>query len=167
MSGPRPARTLTLSLLGGGARVAVGVLWLVEGILKYRAGFGAADIELVVQSTEGNPRVPWFFAPLGSFMGTAPELFGAVMPALEVALGVLLVAGLLTRITAFLSIGTLMLYWSADQLIAQYPAMVVLSAVVLLIPLAGRLGVDGWLRARRARRTEAASGLWEDLSDGA
>ncbi|MGO4488846.1 DoxX family membrane protein [Microbacterium sp. 2RAF4] len=161
MTGTRPARALTLSLLGGGARVAVGVLWLIEGILKYRAGFGAADIELVAQSTEGNPRVPWFFAPLGSFMGTAPELFGVVMPALEVALGVLLVAGLLTRITAFLSIGTLMLYWSADQLIAQYPAMVMLSAVVLVVPAAARFGMDGWLRARRARGSEAASGLWE------
>ncbi|KKX98429.1 MULTISPECIES: DoxX family membrane protein [Microbacterium] len=161
MSGARPARALVLSLLGGGARVAVGVLWLIEGILKYRAGFGAADIELVAQSTEGNPRVPWFFAPLGSFMGTAPELFGVVMPALEVALGVLLVAGLLTRITAFLSIGTLMLYWSADQLIAQYPAMVMLSAVVLLVRAAARLGVDGWLRARRAQGTETTSGLWE------
>ncbi|KTR77140.1 hypothetical protein NS234_08880 [Microbacterium oxydans] len=161
MSGARPARALVLSLLGGGARVAVGVLWLIEGILKYRAGFGAADIELVAQSTEGNPRVPWFFAPLGSFMGAAPELFGVVMPALEVALGVLLVAGLLTRITAFLSIGTLMLYWSADQLIAQYPAMVMLSAVVLLVPAAARLGVDGWLRARRAQGTKTASGLWE------
>lgn len=161
MSGARPARALVLSLLGDGARVAVGVLWLIEGILKYRAGFGAADIELVAQSTEGNPRVPWFFAPLGSFMGAAPELFGVVMPALEVALGVLLVAGLLTRITAFLSIGTLMLYWSADQLIAQYPAMVMLSAVVLLVPAAARLGVDGWLRARRAQGTKTASGLWE------
>ncbi len=154
MTGSRPAGPLALSLLGGGARVAVGVLWLIEGILKYRAGFGAADIELVAQSTEGNPRVPWFFEPLGSFMGMAPELFGVVMPALEVALGLLLVAGLLTRITAFLSIGTLMLYWSADQLISQYPAMVVLAAVVLLLPASGRFGVDGWLRARRARTTD-------------
>ena len=131
--------------------MAVGVLWLIEGGLKYRAGFGAADIELVVQSTEGNPRVPWFFGPLGSFMGTAPGLFGVVMPALEVALGLLLVAGLLTRLAAFLSIGTLMLYWSADQLISQYPAMVVLSAVVLLLPGSGRFGLDGWRRRRRAR----------------
>ncbi|CAN7501749.1 MULTISPECIES: DoxX family membrane protein [Microbacterium] len=164
MIGSRPAGVLTLSLLGAGARVAVGVLWLIEGILKYRAGFGAADIELVAQSTEGNPRVPWFFEPLASFMGMAPGVFGVVMPALEVALGVLLVAGFLTRIAAFLSIGTLMLYWSADQLIAQYPAMVVLSAVVLLLTVSGRFGMDGWLRARRREATEATaatSGLWE------
>lgn len=151
MTGSRSAGALAVSLLGGAARVAVGVLWLIEGALKYRAGFGAADIELVAQSTQGNPRVPWFFEPIGSFMGAAPELFGVVMPALEVALGLLLVAGLLTRITAFLSIGTLMLYWSADQLIAQYPAMVLLSAVVLLLPSSGRFGMDGWLHSRRSR----------------
>lgn len=161
MTGPRPVGAPTLSLLGGAARVSVGVLWLIEGILKYRAGFGAADIELVAQSTEGNPRVPWFFEPLGSFMGTAPELFGVVMPALEIVLGALLVAGLSTRITAFVSIGTLMLYWSADQLIAQYPAMVILAAVVLLLPAAGRFGVDGWLRSRRTRTRYTTSGLWE------
>lgn len=161
MTGPRPVGAPPLSLLGGAARVSAGVLWLIEGILKYRAGFGAADIELVAQSTGGNPRVPWFFEPLGSFMGTAPELFGVVMPALEIVLGVLLVAGLSTRITAFVSIGTLMLYWSADQLIAQYPAMVILAAVVLLLPAAGRFGVDGWLRSRRARARNTTSGLWE------
>lgn len=161
MTDPRPVGAPILSLLGGAARVSVGVLWLIEGVLKYRAGFGAADIELVAQSTEGNPRVPWFFEPLGSFMGTAPELFGVVMPALEIVLGVLLVAGLLTRITAFVSIGTLMLYWSADQLIAQYPAMVILAAVVLLLPAAGRFGVDGWRRARRSRARNTTSGLWE------
>ena len=155
MTGPRPAGTLALSLLGGVARVAVGVLWLIEGIVKYRAGFGAADIDLVVQSTENNSRAPWYFEPLSSFMGAAPGLFGVVMPALEVALGVLLIAGLLTRITAFLSIGTLMLYCSADQLIAQYPAMVVLSSVVLLLPAAGRFGLDGWMRARRTRADAA------------
>ncbi|QNA93796.1 MULTISPECIES: DoxX family membrane protein [unclassified Microbacterium] len=149
MTGSRPAGPLIGSVLGGGARVAVGVLWLNEGFVKYRAGFGAADIALVTGSTEENPRVPWFFAPVGSFMQTAPGLFGVVMPALEVALGLLLVAGLLTRIAAFVSIGTLMLYWSADQLIAAYPAMVVLCAVVLLLPAAGRFGVDGWLRRRR------------------
>ena len=158
MTGSRPAGALALSLLGGGARVAVGVLWMIEGFLKYRAGFGAADIELVAQSTEGNPRVPWFFEPLGSVMGTAPALFGVVMPALEVVLGVLLVAGSLTRIAAFMSIGTLMLYWSADQLIAQYPAMVVLSAVVLLLPGSGRFGMDGWFRARRSRATGRGPG---------
>lgn len=147
----RPHWTLAASLISGAARVALGVLWLIEGVVKYRAGFGAADIQLVVDSTASNSRVPWWFSPIGGFMDAAPELFGIVMPALEVLLGILLIAGILTPLAAFASIGTLMLYWGADQLATQYPVMVVLSAVVLLAPGAGRFGVDGWWRHRRAR----------------
>lgn len=154
MTAPRSTRLLIGSLLGAAARVAIGVLWLIEGTLKYRAGFGAADIELVAQSAQGNTRVPDFFDPLGAAMASAPASFGVAIPALEVGLGVLLVSGLLTRTAAFVSVGTLALYWSADQLIAQYPVMAVLSAMVLAIVAAGRLGVDGWVRARRARPVE-------------
>jgi thiosulfate dehydrogenase [quinone] large subunit len=146
---------LVASLFGGAARVAVGMLWLAEGVLKYRAGFGAADIELVAQSTGGNSRVPWWFEPLGAFMGAASGLFGVVIPALEVLLGLMLVAGVFSRLTAFASIGTLMLYWSSDQLIAQYPVMVLLSALVIASPAAGRFGVDGWWRRRTAASDRA------------
>ena len=97
--------SLVVPLLGGAARVAAGVLWSAEGVLKYRA----------------------------------------------VLLGLLLIAGLFTRLTAFASIGTLMLYWSSDQLIAQYPVMVLLSALVLASPVSGRFGIDGWRRQQRSR----------------
>lgn len=149
MSGGGRRLALASSLLGGAARVAVGVLWLLEGILKYRAGFGAADIELVARSTAGNSRTPWWFVPLGGAMDSAAGLFGVVIPALETLLGALLLVGLMTSPVALASIGTLMLYWASDQLIAQYPVMVLLSALVLVLPSAGRFGVDGWWRRRR------------------
>jgi len=141
----------TAEVVGALARVAAGVLWLGEGVLKYRAGFGSADILLVAQGTTGNSRVPFFFRPLGALMQAAPGLFGFAIPALEVALGILLVLGLgrvLTTITALGSVATLMLYWSSDQLIAQYPLLTLLSAIVLALPWSGRLGV-AWLWARR------------------
>ncbi|KJL34303.1 hypothetical protein [Microbacterium azadirachtae] len=153
-----PARTapwlLASALLGAAARIAAGALWLNEGILKYRAGFGSADILLVAQGAAGNSRVPFFFRPLGALMQAAPDLFGIAIPALEAGLGLLLVLGLgrvLTAIAALGSIATLMLYWSSDQLIAQYPAMVLLSAVVLALPRAGRVGVAWWWERRRGR----------------
>lgn len=139
-------------ILSAAARIAVGVLWLNEGILKYRAGFGSADILLVAQGSVDNSRVPFFFRPLGALMQAAPGLFGITIPALEVMLGVLLVLGLgrvVTTITALGSIATLMLYWSSDQLIAQYPAMVLLSALVLALPWSGRLGAAWWWERRR------------------
>ena len=147
---------LAAALVGALTRVTAGVLWLGEGTLKYRAGFGSADILLVAQGAAGNSRIPFFFRPLGALMQAAPGLFGFAIPALEIALGVLLVLGVgrvATTITALGSIATLMLYWSSDQLIAQYPAMVLLSAVVLALPRSGRLGV-AWLWERR-RAVEA------------
>lgn len=151
-----PARGMLLVALAGAlARVAAGVLWLGEGVLKYRAGFGSADILLVAQGAAGNSRIPFFFRPLGALMQAAPGLFGVAIPALEIALGILLVLGLgrvTTTIAALGSIATLMLYWSSDQLIAQYPAMVLLSAIVLALPRSGRLGVAWlWERRREAR----------------
>jgi len=144
-----PRTTLVASLLGGAARVAAGVLWIAEGTLKYRAGFGAADIRLVAESAAGNSRVPFFFAPLADAMRAAPGLFGVAIPALEILLGVLLVAGagrrrgarVWTVLVALASFGTLMLYWSSDQLVAQYPVMAMLSAIVIAIPVSGLFGL--------------------------
>jgi thiosulfate dehydrogenase [quinone] large subunit len=133
------------------ARVAVGALWLAEAIVKYRAGFGAADILLVADSTRGNSRTPWWFPPVETIMNGAPALMGFAIPLLELLLGVTLVIGFLPRWAAFLSIGTLMLYWGSDQLISQYPLMVVLSAVVLALPGADCWSVMAWLRRRSVR----------------
>ncbi|SDM20567.1 hypothetical protein [Microbacterium azadirachtae] len=141
-------------VVGTLARIAAGALWLGEGLLKYRAGFGSADILLVAQGSTGNSRVPFYFRPLGALMQATPGLFGFAIPALEVALGILLVLGLgrvLTTITALGSVATLMLYWSSDQLITQYPLMTLLSAIVLALPWSGRFGV-AWLWARRRGR---------------
>lgn len=143
-------------VLGGTARVAVGVLWLLEGIEKYRAGFGASDILLVADGAARNPRTPWWFAPLDAGMQAFPVLFGFAIPALEVLLGLLLTAGLFTRLAALASIATLMLYWGSDQLVDQYPVMVLLSAVVLAVPSAGRYGV-GMLLSVSARAAPASS----------
>ncbi len=114
------------------ARIALGAAWLHEGYVKYHAGFGRSDILLVVGSATGNPRVPgafgWFATEV---MGRFATVFGVVVPLTEVALGVAAVVGLLPRLTAFVAIGLLCFYWSADQLVVQYPVMVVLAATVL------------------------------------
>lgn len=134
---PTVASARVAPALVGAARVALGVLWLHEGIVKYRAGFGAADIGFVVDGAANNPRVPApFAAVVETLLGAAPGLFGALMPLLEVLLGALLVAGVLTRVAACVSVVTLMTYWLADLLVGQYPVMVLLSVVVLLFPAA-------------------------------
>ena len=113
------------------ARVALGALWLHEGIVKYHAGFGRADILLVVQSAASNERVPVFYrAFTRDVVGHVPTAFGVGVPLLEVALGIALVLGLATLPVALLSAFQLCNYWSADQLVTQYPIMLALSVAV-------------------------------------
>lgn len=113
------------------ARVALGALWLHEGIVKYHAGFGRADILLVVQSAASNERVPGFYrAFTRDVVGHVPSVFGIGVPLIELALGVALILGIATLPAALLSAFQLCNYWSADQLITQYPVMLVLSVGV-------------------------------------
>ena len=124
--------SLVASIFFGAARVSLGILWLHEGIFKYTAHFGRADILLVADSAKSNSRVPEYFGAFaGRILGSWPGLFGFVIPLLETALGVALIIGALSLPAALASLLTLMTYWSSDQLIAQYPIMGILSAVVI------------------------------------
>jgi thiosulfate dehydrogenase (quinone) large subunit len=124
--------SLVASIFFGAARVALGILWLHEGIFKYTAHFGRADILLVADSAKSNSRVPEYFGAFaGRILGSWPGLFGFVIPLLETALGVALIIGVLSLPAALASLLMLMTYWSSDQLIAQYPIMGILSAVAI------------------------------------
>lgn len=128
--------TLIASALVGAVRVALGVLWLHEGTLKYRAHFGAADILLVANSAKSNSRVPGFFKSFADFaLAGWPHFFGFAMPLLETTLGVVLVMGVFSLPASLMSAFTLLTYWSADQLITEYPVMAALSMVVIAWPL--------------------------------
>ncbi|AZG47552.1 DoxX family membrane protein [Gordonia insulae] len=134
-------RVLAAPVLMGAARIALGILWLNEGILKYRAHFGSADIQLVVDGAMSNSRVPGYFTEFATLvMDPLTELFGVAIPAMETGLGIVLVIGVLVRPAAALSAVMLMTYWMADQLIGQYPIMVLLSVAVVAFPHAA----SGW-----------------------
>ena len=132
----RSIRSRPASVAGGvafgAARIALGALWLHEGLFKYAAHFGRSDILLVVTSVDGNTRVdPHFKAFVDFALHGWPGLFGFLVPLLETTLGVALILGVLTLPAAIVSLLNLMNYWSADQLIAQYPIIGVLSVVVI------------------------------------
>ncbi|MFF6987505.1 hypothetical protein [Streptomyces sp. NPDC010273] len=104
--------------------------------MKYRAHFGAADILLVANSAKSNSRVPGFFKSFADFaLAGRPHFFGFAMPLLETALGVVLVLGVFSLPASLMSAFTLLTYWSADQLITEYPVMAALSMVVIAWPL--------------------------------
>lgn len=150
MTEPGPARAAArrrggVAALTGVAALALGVLWIREGWIKYHAGFGAADIRLVADGAGQNSRVPGFFQEFcAHILGPNAALFGVAMPALEVALGIGFIVAVaaavftdtrwstpLVRLVGAGSVFTLMTYWLSDQLIWEYPIMVLLSALVL------------------------------------
>jgi thiosulfate dehydrogenase [quinone] large subunit len=148
----RPA--LIAAALAGAVRVTLGVLWIHEGTLKYRAHFGAADILLVANSAKSNSRVPGFFKSFSdSVLAEWPHFFGFAMPLLETSLGVVLVLGVFSLPASLASVFTLLTYWSADQLITEYPIMVALSTVVIAWPLlASRFSVTTLAEKRVGRK---------------
>jgi thiosulfate dehydrogenase [quinone] large subunit len=128
--------TRAASSLLGAARVALGLLWLHEGYVKYHAGFGKADILLVADGASSNPRIPSYFEFFaGHLLRPMADLAGIVVPIVEVGLGVALILGVFTLPVALGSLLNLMTYWCSDQLVGQYPIMGVLSAVLIAWPV--------------------------------
>jgi thiosulfate dehydrogenase (quinone) large subunit len=142
-----------LSVLLSAARVALGILWLREGIVKYRAGFGEADILLVADGATSNTRIPEFFTFFADHvLRPSAELAGLAVPLVEVGLGVALIAGVLTLPIALASLVNLMTYWCSDLLVGEYPIMGVLSGLLIAWPtLASRFSVSAIVRSRRSR----------------
>jgi thiosulfate dehydrogenase [quinone] large subunit len=158
---PTTARARVAAIVTTLARVALGALWINEGLLKYHAGFGRADILLVVHSTAQNPRVPDFYKLFtANALGKAPELFGFGVPLLETCLGIALVLGMFTFPAALVSVAELCNYWLADQLITQYPIMMALSAAVAAFaPSASRYSLTTVVLRTRSTTNPLAVGL--------
>jgi thiosulfate dehydrogenase [quinone] large subunit len=131
--------------------VALGGLWLHEGLVKWHAGFGRADILLVADGAHANNRVPGYFEFFADhLLRPVAGLAGAIVPIVEVGLGVALILGVLTLPIGLASLFNLLTYWSSDQLVGQYPVMGALSAVIIAWPaLASRLSVPAFMMARR------------------
>ncbi|MDQ1545876.1 MAG: thiosulfate dehydrogenase (quinone) large subunit [Actinomycetota bacterium] len=161
MTFPTTTRARVAAIVTTLARVALGALWINEGLLKYHAGFGRADILLVVHSTAQNPRVPDFYKFFtANALGKAPELFGFGVPLLETCLGIALVLGMFTFPAALVSMAELCNYWFADQLITQYPIMMALSAAVAAFaPSASRYSLTTVVLRTRSTTNPLAVGL--------
>lgn len=148
--------TLIAPALLGATRVGLGALWVHEGVVKWHAGFGRADILLVADGARSNSRVPGYFEffadhVLRPFAGLA----GFAVPVVEVGLGVALILGVLTLPVALASLLNLITYWASDQLVTQYPLMAVLSTV--LIAWAVQASHFSISRLRHVRAAEGSS----------
>lgn len=131
----------------------MGILWLHEGLVKFHAGFGRADILLVADGAANNTRIPGYFQFFAEHvLRPTADLAGIVVPFIETGLGVALILGLFILPVALGSLFNLMTYWCSDQLVSQYPIMGALSGVLLVWSAqASRLSVPEFIKHRRAK----------------
>jgi thiosulfate dehydrogenase [quinone] large subunit len=135
------------------------VLWLHEGLVKWHAGFGRADILLVADGARSNNRIPGYFEFFADhLLRPMADVAGVVVPVVEVGLGVALILGILTLPIALGSLFNLLIYWCSDQLVGQYPVMAALSALVIAWPdAAGRVSLPAFLASRRSTDVSVAA----------
>ena len=70
------SRQIPAAVVLGAGRVALGILWLNEAVVKLHAGFGAADIALVVNAAAHNSRIPEAFTLIADTDRRVSEAFG-------------------------------------------------------------------------------------------
>jgi putative oxidoreductase len=139
------------------ARLTLGVLFIDHGLQKYHAKGGLASFEGFLRFLKNVP---------------APGLTAHVVPVLEVAGGVALIAGLLTRVIAVLLAGEMVVtgflvkaHDLHQPLVSQQGAGVELDLVYLMLLVTvlllgpGRASVDHvlGLEGRRTRSADAAA----------
>jgi thiosulfate dehydrogenase [quinone] large subunit len=137
-------------------RLLCGAILVLEGWSKLQGGWlhGSALLGTLTAWEQAQRTYP-FFLPVLETARAHPKIFGTLVTLGELVIGVSMVLGLLTRLTAFL--GAVMLFsfaFGAGQGLAPPGNALLMGALFVLFMLAppGRvLGIDQILRARVPR----------------
>ena len=157
-------RSSRYDLASAAARIALGLYWLYEQHWKLPPDFGLHDprgLMFAFQQSIRYPTVDLYRAFLQDVVVPHFYLFGWLLGLAEVAIGVSLVLGVLTRAGALLSV-----LQAVNLLIAQgrtpegpwiYLAILAASLCVLLTPSNRRLSIDSRLAPRFSARVSRAT----------
>ncbi len=137
-------------------RLLCGLILVIEGWGKLQHGWlhGAPLASTLDGWVEGHKTYPFFLPVVRSAQGH-PKIFGGLITAGELVIGLSMLLGIATRATAFL--GALMLFsfgFGAGQGLAPPGNALLMGAIFVIFILAppGRvLGVDAGLRGRLPR----------------
>ena len=150
--------SLAMSLVWTAARVWLGIMWLQAGVSKiwgaespafmHNGGAGVAGF-----AGHGTPAYSWWGSFMHSFVVPNAGWIAVSVALAEFAIGVLLVAGLFTRVAALASLGLLFTYVMSGT--ASVCAFYALFAIVLLVMwrTASYIGADGLISGYRQRRS--------------
>lgn len=104
------------SWLTAGLRIAFGVVWVIDGLMKFFFMAPSDVTDLVQSAGQGQPAwlTGWFNFWVW-FVSANPSFVLYLVGALELALGVALLLGLLRKVTYFAGIALSLIIWSVDE----------------------------------------------------
>lgn len=152
-------------------RIAFGLVWAVAAALKWQPKFTASFADQVTGAKDGQPPlVQNWISFWGNIINTNPHFFAYLIASIETALAVFFIFGILTNLTAVVSIIYSLGIWSIAEGFGGpiQPGkstdigtafVYALLAGTLLAVAAGRYyGVDQWLSPRLGRLSILSAG---------
>jgi uncharacterized membrane protein YphA (DoxX/SURF4 family) len=133
-------------------RIYVGYYLLFQGIRKFQRDFPKGDwIARQIGDLTALDLYPWYKNFLQSYVVPHSELFGYLVMVGEIAVGVCLLLGLFTRVSALVGLFMLINYYlgpgtaRGGAMIAQQQTFMILLAIFVLANPGRTLGLDGLL----------------------
>ncbi len=133
-------------------RIYVGYYLFFQGIGKYQRNFPKGDwIGRQIGDIASLDLYPWYKTFLQRYVVPQSELFGYLVMIGEIAVGVCLLLGLFTRLSAFVGMIMLSNYYlgpgtaSGGAMLAQQQTFIIALAIFVLAGPGRTLGLDGLL----------------------
>ncbi len=144
-------------------RIYVGYYLFFQGIGKFQRDFPKGDwIGRQIGDITSVELYPWYKTFLRSYVVPHSELFGYLVMIGEIAVGVCLLLGLFTRLSAFVGLVMLVNYYlgpgmaRGGYMLAHQQIYIVALAIFLLAGPGRTLGLDGLLLSGGSAKAKAS-----------
>ena len=153
-------------------RIAFGLIWAIDAWFKWQPGFISSFTDQITKAKQDQPQgVQSWLSFWAHLVGSNPHFFAYLTAAMETALAVFLILGLLTHLTCFVGIVWSLAIWAipegfggpykpGDSTDVGTALLYALMFAVLFAIAAGRYySIDQWLTPRLSRFGFLAAGV--------
>ena len=153
-------------------RIAFGLIWAIDAWFKWQPGFISSFTDQITKAKQDQPQgVQSWLSFWAHLVGSNPHFFAYLTAAMETALAVFLILGLLTQLTCLVGIVWSLAIWAipegfggpykpGDSTDVGTALLYALMFAVLFAIAAGRYySIDQWLTPRLSRFGFLAAGV--------
>ena len=153
-------------------RIAFGLIWAIDAWFKWQPGFISSFTDQIAKAKQDQPQgVQSWLSFWAHLVGSNPHFFAYLTAAMETALAVFLILGLLTQLTCLVGIVWSLAIWAipegfggpykpGDSTDVGTALLYALMFAVLFAIAAGRYySIDQWLTPRLSRFGFLAAGV--------